>query len=219
MAEQAGWQSVRLDELDRVPIPDADVIWRPIRRRLGVRAFGINAYTADQPGQHVVEEHNEVFAGHEEVYVVVTGRARFTLDGEELDAPAGTVVHLADPAVKRGAVAEEPGTMLLAIGGKPGEVFEPSAWEWWFQATPHYVAREYDAGLEILRQGLAEHPENPVMMYQIACYEALAGRREEAIEYLRGAAERDERVVGWARGDDDLASLRGDPAFTAIVGD
>jgi quercetin dioxygenase-like cupin family protein len=218
MAEGAGWQSVRLDELDRIPVEGADVTWRPIRRRLGLRAFGLNAYSADRAGEQVVEEHTEEFMGHEEVYVVVTGRARFTLDGEELNAPAGTLVHLPDTSVRRAAIAEEPGTTVLAIGSKPGEVFQPSAWEWSFAASPHYHAGEYEAGLEIVRRGLDEQPGNPVMLYQVACYEALAGRREQAIEHLREAVGRDERIVGWARRDDDFASLRSDPAFTAIVG-
>jgi hypothetical protein len=47
---------------------------------------------------------------------VIAGRATFTLDGEEVDAPTGTIVHLPEPALKRSAVALEPGTTVLAVG-------------------------------------------------------------------------------------------------------
>ena len=59
------------------------------------RAFGTNAYTAEV-GDEIVEEHTESTYQHEEMYVVVRGRATFTLDGDEIDAPAGTIVHLPD---------------------------------------------------------------------------------------------------------------------------
>ena len=103
-----------------------------MRRRLGIRAFGINAYTSEGVGQHVVEEHDETGSGaggHEEMYVVVRGRATFTLGGETLDAPAGTIVFIRDPAVKRVAIAEEEGTLVLAVGGEPGAPYEVSPWE------------------------------------------------------------------------------------------
>ena len=93
-----GWQTLRLDEIE--PIRAAGVNWKPLRRTLDVSAFGTNAYVAG-PGEDVVEEHSEERLGHEEVYVVVSGRATFTLDGETHDAPAGTLVHLADPSVRR----------------------------------------------------------------------------------------------------------------------
>src|SRR5207237_148710 len=87
------------------PVGERGLQWRPIRSRLGVEAFGVNAYTSAEIGGEVVEEHTEAAYGHEELYIVVSGRATFTLDGEEVDAPAGTLVHLPDPSVRRGAVA------------------------------------------------------------------------------------------------------------------
>src|SRR3954454_16282113 len=121
------YQVVKLDEIE--PIWVAGVHWKPLRRALGIDAFGINAYTAAAAGEHVVEEHTEESLGHQEVYVVSSGHATFTLDGAEIDAPQGTVVFLRDPAVRRAAVALEAGTTVLAIGGVPG-VHSPSAWEW-----------------------------------------------------------------------------------------
>lgn len=62
-----------------------------------------------------------VDVGHEELYVVVRGHARFTIDGEDLDAPAGTLVFLPEPEAKRVATALEDGTIVMAVGGAVGE--------------------------------------------------------------------------------------------------
>lgn len=207
----------KLDEFEVVPVTDADIDWRPVRRTLGIRAFGINAYSADAPGKHVVEEHSESQLGHEEVYVVVSGRARFTLgDDDEVEAGPGTLVYLRDPGTKRAAVALEPGTTVLAVGGKPGEAYEPSAWEWFFAASPHRERGDYGAGLAIVREGL-EQTGNPVLHYHVAYYEALCGNRDAALEHLRRAVDQAPRAREWARGDEDFASLRDDPEFLAIT--
>src|SRR6266516_7078574 len=103
-----------LADLESIPVGDRGLQWRPIRSRFGIEAFGVNAYTAE-PGSEVVESHTEETYGHEELYVVVSGRATFTLDGEEVEAPAGTIVHLPDPSVRRKAFAAEPETRVLAV--------------------------------------------------------------------------------------------------------
>jgi quercetin dioxygenase-like cupin family protein len=125
----AGWRSVKLDDIEPIPIDGGQVLWRPVRRTLDVGAFGINAFIARDAGDDVVEEHTEEFLGHEEVYVVLAGRATFALDDETLDAPSGSVVFVHDPTVKRRAHAEEPQTAVLAVGGPRGAVYEPPAWE------------------------------------------------------------------------------------------
>src|SRR4029450_2032970 len=102
---------LRLDEVE--PIAVAGVNWKPVRRTLGIDAFGINAYTAGA-GEHVVEEHTEETLGHQEASIVIAGRATFTLDADELDAPQGTIVFIRDPSVRRHAVAAEAGTTVLA---------------------------------------------------------------------------------------------------------
>src|SRR5512145_2464307 len=113
----AGWQSVLLDDIDPIAVVDGTLLWRPVRRTLDIGAFGINAYVAPNAGDDVVEEHEEGTLGHEEVYVMLRGRATFTLDGETLDAPAGTIVFIREPTVVRHARAEEPDTQVLAVGG------------------------------------------------------------------------------------------------------
>ena len=106
--------------------------WKPLRRHFGIQAFGTNAYVAHAAGDPVVEEHSEADdadAGHEELYLVLAGSATFTVEGENGDAPAGTLVFVADPRATRGAVAHEPGTTVIAFGATPGVAFEISSWE------------------------------------------------------------------------------------------
>jgi tetratricopeptide (TPR) repeat protein len=206
----------RIDELEAIPIPGADITWRPIRKPLGIRAFGINAYTADE-GTHVVEEHRESYLRHEEVYVVLTGRARFTLGDDEVEVGAGTFVFLRDPDTKRAAVALEDGTTVLAVGGKPGEAYEPSAWETSFTATPYRERGEYEQALAIIDDDLKRRPDNPALLYETACYEALLGRRDNALAHLRQALEGAPRFARSAVKDEDFASLADDPEFLAIT--
>ena len=207
----------RIVDLETIPVAGADINWRPIRRPLGIRAFGINAYTADE-GKHVVEEHSEAQLEHEEVYVVLTGRARFVLGDDEVEVPAGTFVYVRDPQTKRAAVALEDGTTVLAVGGKPGEAYEPSAWESWFAAAPHRERGEYEQALAIIDIDLKQRPDHPALLYETACYEALLGRRDDSIAHLRQAVEREPRFATSAVADEDFASLAADPEFLAITG-
>jgi hypothetical protein len=196
------YEVATLDELGRIPVMHG-LEWRPIRRRFGIQSFGVNAYTAAKPGDWIVEEHDETALGHQEMYVVVRGRATFTLNDEKLDAPAGTIVFLDDPAVKRLAIAEEEGTTVLAIGAKPGEAFTPSVWEWVFEG----YATTPDEGIAILQEGIGELGDHPAFHYHLACFAAKAGRNDEAREHLeRAIAERPE----WrerAANDEDLAGV------------
>jgi ketosteroid isomerase-like protein len=127
----AAWSAVRIDDVASEDGP-GDSAWKPLRHHLGIRAFGLNAWVADHAGQELVEEHDEVdgnAGGHEEVYVITRGRATFTVDGETVAAPEGTIVHVADPRIVRSAVADEPRTTVLCVGAEPGKAFEPSEWE------------------------------------------------------------------------------------------
>lgn len=204
-------KTLRLDELDGIPV-FGSLVWKPVRRTLGITAFGINAYTAAAAGDDVVERHDETSLGHEEVYVVVSGHAVFTVDGEEVDAPAGTIVHLDDPAQTRHAAAREAGTTVLAIGGVPGR-HEVSAWEYFFPALPLMRAGDYEAAKRTIREGLDELPGQPSLLYHLACAEALAGDRDAALEHLNAAVATAERFRGYAQTDDDFASIRDDPRF------
>jgi tetratricopeptide (TPR) repeat protein len=207
---------VRIQEIEPIPVVGGELQWRPLRRTLGIEAFGINAYTANA-GELVVEEHDETGAGaghHEELYVVVTGRATFTVDGEEIDASVGTCVFLDDPKERRGARAVEDGTTVLAIGGVRGEPFKVSPWEFAFAGSPAYDAKRYEEAKALLVEGLEVHPGNTSLLYNLACMEALLGERDAALEHL-SQAKSNPRVREWAATDSDLDSLRDDPRFSA----
>jgi tetratricopeptide (TPR) repeat protein len=205
-------QVVKIADVGPVPVVGGALQWHPLRKQLDVRAFGINAYTATAVGDEVVESHDESDLGHEEIYVVLAGRATFTVDGETMDAPAGSLVYLADPSARRHAVAAEPATTVLAIGGKPGEAFRPSAWEHYFEAGAAQAAGDPEAAYKIAAAGLVDHPDHPALLFNIACYAALAGHPEEAMAMLRRALEvAPDRVRGWAADDTDLDSLRDRP--------
>jgi quercetin dioxygenase-like cupin family protein len=140
MSEKA-YEVAHLDDLDRYPLDDEGLLWRPVRRRLGITAFGTNAFTAEKGSERIVEEHYEK-DGHEELYFIASGRARFVLGDDEIDAPAGTFVH-AEPGTRRGAVATEPDTIVLAIGAKPGVPYEISGTtprEEWLDVDDHLAA-------------------------------------------------------------------------------
>jgi tetratricopeptide (TPR) repeat protein len=206
-----GWKSVRLDEIEPISVVQDTLLWRPIRRTLDVGAFGINAYIAPNAGDDVVEEHEESTLGHEELYVVLSGRATFTLGDETLDAPAGTIVFIRDPSVVRNARAEEAGTQVLAVGGPRDAVYEPSAWEDFFAATRHRAAGDYDAYLAELEDALERRPDHPAILYNVARAEVLAGRADDARAHLSRALEQRPEWSEMAASDEDFASLRGTP--------
>lgn len=193
----------RIEDLDRIDV--AGVHWRPLRRTLGITAFGTNAYTADA-GEEVVEAHEEG-SGDEEMYVVVMGAARFEVAGESFDAGPGTVVFLPDGEDHRRAMATEDGTVILAVGGVPGTI-TPSAWEWRFAAAPARDAGDFDRAYEICAEGLALHPKEANLHFDLACFAALGGQRERALEHLRKAIELNPRARVWMETDDDLVSIR-----------
>jgi tetratricopeptide (TPR) repeat protein len=206
---------VHLDQIEAVPGPGS-LTWHPVRLTLGIRAFGCNAYTAGEAGQDVVEPHSEdPKLAHQELYYVAAGRARFTIDDQDYDAPAGTYVFVPDPASRRHAVAEEAGTTVLSFGGPP--TFEPSAWEWAFQAAP-LLRSDPAQARRILEEGLSTHPESGPLHYNLACLEAIRGEPEAAVAQLRRAIELRPDAANWAREDEDLEAVRGRPEFEELVG-
>ena len=119
----SGYETANLEELRR------DDGWAPIRLALDIRSFGINGWTGRTPGDIVIPAHDEAPTGHEELYLVTAGRATFSIGEEEVDGPAGTIVFVRDPRLRRGAVAREPATTVLTVGATPGAAFVPRAWE------------------------------------------------------------------------------------------
>jgi quercetin dioxygenase-like cupin family protein len=209
----ADYLVARLAEIDE--LTDGRCPYRPVRHHLGIKSFGITAWTGRAAGDQIINEHDED-GEDEEVYVVQTGRATFELDGERVEAQAGTFVY-APPGVKRTAFAEEPDTTILAIGATPGQVYEPSGWELWAPCNRLYEQKRYaeaaDAALEVVEG----HPEYAGLFYNLACCESLAGRTEDAIAHLEQAIAKSDRYRAYAAGDSDFDAVREDPAFQALA--
>jgi tetratricopeptide (TPR) repeat protein len=187
---------------------------------LGVRSFSINAARALEAGPIVTERDETGYAAdrHEKVYVVLSGHAVFTIEGEEVDAPAGTVIHLPDPEVRRGAVAKEPGTTLLGLGGRPGEPYRPTPGEAIGEFFPLYNAKDFEGAAAVARDVLDDYPGNGLALYNLACCEALLGRPEDALVHLRDAIDAAPPLVENLETDEDFASIRDDPRFAALAG-
>ena len=205
----SGWEAVRLDDVEAIAWPYAPLTWRPVRQAIGARIVGMGAFTAERAGQELVEAHRETEGGmgHEEVYVVLRGRATFTLDGEQLDAPAGTFVRVA-PDVHRHALAAEDGTAVLALGGPP--TYEPSSSEWIERARPH-IRSDPDRAAAIVADLRVQRPDSPGLPIadallavgrgdEAAAREALARVDAQYLQALRGDPELGEHVRGMGLG-------------------
>ena len=189
--------------------------WSPIRRELGVKAFGINAWHGDD-GAQLVGEHTETNSGQEELYIVTEGAARFTVDGEERGAPAGTVVFVPDAESKRAAVATADGTTVISIGGKAGAAFEPRAWEINAEVFAMFERGEIEEAKSMILEA-RERFDDAALTYNLACAEARLGDPEPAFEHLGAAIEQRPNLVDLAREDTDLDSLRDDPRFEELL--
>jgi hypothetical protein len=207
--------------LDTIPARDR---WIPVRDHFGIGAFGVNAYRADEAGDSVISNHTETMGKHEELFVVVRGHATFTVDGDEIDAPAGTLVAVSDPASRRGAVAKEAGTIVLVTGARPGHAFEIGQWErHWEENTAAmklYREQRYAEAADLLRGAVAHHPDAAGLRYNLACFDSLAGAAPATVvEELGRAIELHPSFRDMAQEDDDFAPVRDVPEFRTLVGE
>ena len=211
---ESGYEVARIDELESLPVNGGEFVWRPVRRRFGISAFGSNAYSAEKAGQRVIEEHSER-DGHEEMYIVLRGRAAFKLDDDELDAGPGTLVFVR-PGTRRGAIATEDDTFVLAVGAKPGVVFEPSPWEQVFAGYTYAELGDLERGRAEVREAIERTPDAWQGHYNAACIEARFGDPDAAVTHLKRSVELDaEATKKAADGDSDLDSIRERPDYPA----
>jgi quercetin dioxygenase-like cupin family protein len=209
----AAYSIARLDEIEE--IDDGRAPFRPVRHHFGITSFGVNAFTGKAVGDRIINEHDEADE-HEELYIVTSGRATFELDGDRVDAPAGTLVF-AEPGVKRTAFAEEPGTTLVALGGQPGQAYHVHGYETWSPLQSLYVEGKYD---EVIERGrtMIEASGFAMPLYNLACCEALAGHKQDAIGHLRTSLElAPEQLVELAKKDTDLDALRDEAEFQQLL--
>jgi hypothetical protein len=207
MTDKPTWQVARLEEIER---RDRDI---PVREHLGIRAFGINAYTPGEDGT-VIGDHDESGSGQEELYIVLDGNATFEIDGDTVDAPAGTYVFVG-PESRRKATGD--GT-VLAVGATPGEGYQAldwgDAWRFHRDSMAAYSEQRYTEAREAVRGGLAHMPDHAGLHYNYACFATLAGdTSDETFAHLRRSVELHPSFREQARRDDDFAAVRDDPRF------
>jgi len=210
MNGNAKWRVARLEDMERRGT------FIPVRENLGIHSFGINARTVGDDGT-LVNEHDET-GGQEEVYIVLDGTATFEIDGETVDAPAGTFVSV-PPESKRKATGD---ATVLIIGGTPGEAYQAldwaEAWQVQSESMTAYGEQRYGDAAAIVRRGLEEFPDHAGLNYNYACFATLAGETDdETFDRLRRGIEGFPPFREMARGDDDLASVRDDPRFEAAL--
>ena len=213
----AGYAVAHLDEIEE--FADAGCHYRPIRHHLGITAFGVTAWTARAAGDLVVNEHDEDDpTADEELFLVLRGHAVFELDGNEVDAPAGTLVF-APPHTRRTASAREEGTTIVLLEGTPGKAYEARGWELWAPLAPLYQAGEYAEVADRLRDVVTAAPQYPMLFFNLACCESLSGRTSDALDHLRRAIEMSGEFRASAKDDSDLDPIRDEPAFKDLVRD
>jgi tetratricopeptide (TPR) repeat protein len=191
-----------------------------LRRDFDIGAFGASAVYQAKAGEQVIGEHDEVGPGadkHEELYVVVQGGCTFTVDGEELDAPRGTALFVRDPAAKRGSVATEDGTIVLAVGGRRGEAYRLSPGASLGDFFKLHGEKDYDGAMAECNKALAKYPGNALVLYNIACLQNLQGKPDEALATLQTAVDSWPAYKEYATKDEDFASLYDDPRFKELV--
>lgn len=209
---RAGVRVVRLDAVEGLA-EEGRPRWHMIRSVLGIESFGINAWCATEAGQELIGEHDEIgqgAGGHEELYLVLSGRATFTIDGDTVPAPEGTIVFVKDPATRRGAAADEAGTTVLVVGARPGEPFSISPWERSAEALRYWATGDWERAIEVLTAQLAEDPGNANILYNLACAESRHGLTGDALQHLGEAVRLEPRFADNARDDPDFDAIRGD---------
>ena len=221
-AVENSYVSAKLDELEPAPrlapgAPDDGRQRFDVRRRLGITAFGVSAFSAPS-GVVVVNEHDETLlgeAGQEELYIVMNGAATFEVDGETIDAPTGALVQV-QPTAKRKATATEDGTTILVVGATAGKAYEVPPEEAG-EAFAAYSAGDYEEALAKQLVVVEKQPENAVAHFNAGCFAARAGKADDAIEHLRRAVEINERIKELIATDEDLDSIREDERFAELA--
>lgn len=209
----------RLAEIRAEADGERERTYLQLRRELDIGAFGVHAIRADA-GQALVEERTALGYhrdAHEELYVVLAGRAAFTVGGEALDGRTGTAVFVREVDAERAVRAEQDGTILLVVGGRRGEAWRPTLGEASQEFFRIYETQDYEGAMRVSEEILETYPGNGLALYNIACMESLLGRTDDAVAHLREALEDAPTLRENARTDDDFAALREDARFVALV--
>lgn len=211
----AGYVVEHLDAIEE--FSDAGCHYRPIRHHLGITAFGVTAWTAHAAGDLVINEHDEGDpTADQELFLVLRGHALFEIDGDRVDAPAGTLVF-APPRTKRTASAKLAETTIIALEGTPGGAYDARGWELWAPLAPLYQAGRYAEVADRLDALVVVSPQYPMLFFNLACCESRCGRTSDALEHLRHAIDMSAEFRASAKTDSDLDAIRHEPAFQQLI--
>ena len=210
----SAYQVRRLADLEERP--DGECSFRAVRHELALTAFGATSWTGHAAGDRLVNPHDDDSAD-EELFVVLSGRATFEIDGARVDAPAGTLVAV-PPGADREAFAADAATTVLLVEGTPGRGYDARGWELWAPLAPLYEAGGYAEVADRLRAAVAESPQYAMLFYNLACCESRTGRTDEALRHLGTAVALAGRFTAEARDDPDLEAARRQPGFDEVVG-
>ena len=212
MTRQPSYETLSIFDADPVALGSDGLRWIPVRRNLGIGAFGVNAYRADREGDTVIEEHVES-PGQEELYVVIRGRARFTIDEDSIEAAVGTGVFVAQPDSRRHAVAMEAETAVLAIGGWRDQAYHSLPWEPIYLAQGAMREGDWATAAETLEREAGEHRDTAIIRFRLACCFARLGEDESALAELSRAIEIRPEFRERAENEEAFAQLRGSDAW------
>jgi hypothetical protein len=207
MDDNSKWHVARLDDIEKRGRA------YPVREHMGIHSFGVNAFTPSEDGT-LINDHDEAGSGQEELYIVLDGHATFEVDGETVDAPAGTMVYVR-PESQRKATGE--GT-VLALGATPGQAYQAldwgEAWSFHQASLSAYGEQRYTDAFDAVRGGLEKVPDHPGLHYNYACFATLSGDTDdETFSHLKRSVELFPPFRDQARADDDFAAVRDDPRF------
>jgi mannose-6-phosphate isomerase-like protein (cupin superfamily) len=216
-ATKASNSVIALDEAAREAAKDGRAFVR-VRHQLGIDAFGVNATYQAAAGERLIGEHDEMNPGageHEELYVLVNGAAKFTVDGEDIDVPQGSAIAIAPESV-RSAIATEDETLVVIVGNKRG-AYEGGAGAAMGDFLELHRNKDYAGALAAVKGAFETHPGNPLVYYNIACMESLLGNADASLAALEESVTKWPKYKELAAGDDDFTALREDPRFQALI--
>lgn len=204
--DEGGFRTLSIHDEETVPVDGGNLQWIPVRRRLGIESFGVNAYRAADTGGVVVEDHVES-PGQEELYVVLRGHAQLSVDEVTVDAPAGTAVFIPRPDARRSGVALEDDTVVLAVGGWRDRAYHSLPWEPLYLAQEAMLQGDWAAAAQTLEREAGDHLDTAIVQFRLACCHARLGAHDIAARELRRAIELNPSMRERAVTEDALSSL------------
>ena len=101
----------------------------------------------------------------------------------------------------------------VAASLRPGDIGVAIALGWCYKRTQR-LAQAIDS----LARALRDHPDEPLLHYNLACYWSLANNPRKAVESLGTALALAPDIRSMIGGESDFDAIRGNPDFDRLVG-